>query len=139
MSENRKKVLIVGDAGVGKTNLIKILSNDEFNEIYIPTKIIKKYETDKLILYDYPGEIKYNVRLELEIDIIIIVYDTTNNLSYKSLKFWKNKGEEYYKNIPIIIVGNKIDSNYRKIYCENSLNISVKNNININVLQNKIN
>jgi small GTP-binding protein len=135
----KTRILIVGDSGVGKTNFIKYLSDKSFECVFKPTMIIKKYETDNLILYDYPGQNKYNINLTQEIDLFIIMYDVTNNLSYKSVKFWKQKKEQFYNyDIPVIVIGNKIDSEYRRNYRDDTINISVKQKLNINNVINQI-
>jgi len=68
------------------------------------------------------------------IDLHIIMYDLTNKTSFKKVQFWKEKVEKLQSNIPVLIVGNKIDSENCKIIDSNSIKISVKNKINIDKL-----
>ena len=62
------------------------------------------------------------------------MYDVSSKRTYKSIRFWKLKVKELCGDIPILIVGNKIDSPYRKIVDDNTINISVKTNQNIQSL-----
>ena len=140
MSKNLT-VMIVGDGGVGKTNLIEKLFNKPFERRYIDTENITTYKKGGLTIYDWPGQIKYNIRFDKKIDLYIIMYDVTNTPSYKNIGFWKRKKNEFYNSdIPMIIVGNKIDQvNYRKIYDNETINISVKTNTNIQAILDKFN
>jgi small GTP-binding protein len=129
-----KKVLIVGDAGVGKTNLINAIFKKPFNKQYIATNRLTVYESGQQEIYDWPGQNKFNITsFPEDIDVYIIVYDVTNSLSYESVSFWKTKKEEFYDaKVPTIIIGNKIDmGRQRKINDSGSLNISVKKKKNI--------
>tara|TARA_Y100000389_G_scaffold202132_1_gene246622 strand:- start:715 stop:1125 length:411 start_codon:yes stop_codon:yes gene_type:complete len=129
-----KKVLIVGDAGVGKTNLINAIFNKPFNKQYIATNRLTVYESGQQEIYDWPGQNKFNITsFPEDIDVYIIVYDVTNSLSYESVSFWKTKKKEFYDaKVPTIIIGNKIDmGRQRKINDSGSLNISVKKKKNI--------
>ena len=69
------------------------------------------------------------------------MYDVTNTPSYKNIGFWKSKKDEFYNSdIPIIVIGNKIDQvNHRKIYDDETINISVKTNNNIQAILDKCN
>ena len=123
-----KKILILGDGGVGKTSFINYYLGNKFEEKYISTHGFSIKKTSKYILYDFPGQEKYsshNINLK-DIDICIIMYDVTNKLSYKNIKFWKVKLKKLCGNIPTIIIGNKIDSKSRKIIDNNTINISIK-------------
>lgn len=131
-----KKILILGDAGVGKTSFIDYYLGNKFEEKYISTHGFSIKKPSKYILYDFPGQEKYsshNINLK-DIDICIIMYDVTNKLSYKNIKFWKVKLKKLCGNIPTIIIGNKIDSKSRKIIDNNTINISIKTQNNIHNL-----
>ena len=49
------------------------------------------------------------------------MYDVTNKISYKNIQFWKLKVQNLCGNIPSIIVGNKIDSDYKRIIDNNTI------------------
>ena len=127
----KKKILIFGDGGVGKTSLINYYLNNTFEQKYISTSNINILQNDEYIFYDFPGQEKYSshdINLS-DIDICIIMYDVTNKISYKNIQFWKLKVQNLCGNIPTIIVGNKIDSDYKSIIDNNTINISTKNNV----------
>ena len=132
---NKKKILIVGDGGVGKTSLINNYLNANFEEKYLSTQNINILQNNEFIFYDFPGQEKYSHDINLEdIDICIIMYDITNKISYKNIKFWIQKIQKICGNIPTIIVGNKIDCLYTSFIDNNTINISTKTQYNINNL-----
>ena len=137
MSETN--IIVVGDAGVGKTNLINHFTNLKFEKMYIPTVKIKCHKLNNINIYDTGGQDKYDLTHYPNVIFshCIIMYDVTNNLSYNSINEWKKKIIQFNKQIKFIIVGNKIDSLDRKIFDNSTVNISVKNNLNTNIL-NKI-
>jgi len=133
MMANRKHILIVGDGGVGKTCLINRNFSDYFERRYVPTQNINRRCCDEYIIYDFPGQEKHgshNTNLQ-DVKVCIIIYDVTSVISYNNVKFWKTKVEKLCGNIPIIVVGNKIDLTSRKITDSSTVNISVKKQQNI--------
>ena len=136
-----KKILTLGDAGVGKTSILNCYFGNEFEEKYIPTQHFKKYIYDKYIFYDFPGQEKHashNVNFDGKIDVCIIVYDVTNKLSSNNVTFWQEKCKELCGDVPILIVGNKIDSERKNIKVVTELCISAKNRISVQQLFQKI-
>ena len=90
-------------------------------------------------IWDTAGQERYNALIPMYYriaDIIIIVYDITNFISFKNLKFWleeikKNKRKD---NINIFIVGNKYDLNksiFNEEHFEKILNQVIDFQINI--------
>ena len=134
-----KTILITGNGGVGKSSLIGRLKNKEFSKKYIPTNKIKSTDIkstngSNYTFYEFPGQWQYSPMDIPNIDLHIIMYDLTNKTSFKKVQFWKEKVEKLQSNIPVLIVGNKIDSENCKIIDSNSIKISVKNKINIDKL-----
>jgi small GTP-binding protein len=130
MSQN---VLILGDSGVGKTNIINRLINKPFNRVFVPSEFTLQTiipDTD-ITIYDYPGELKFHPVFPIGITKVIIVYDMTNRMSYKNLEWWREKANVEYS-VPIFVVGNKMDNNNCKIL-EGDI-ISAKDNINLHLL-----
>jgi|694.fasta_scaffold103803_2 small GTP-binding protein len=148
------KIVIIGDKGAGKSCLLtqyinknftdsNIGINFDFKEFIIDNKKIKaQFWTIK----DYSGE---ESKLNSPYNGFIIIYDVTNK---KSFKFIENKIKiinHYYENIPIIIVGNKIDEKNRNITTEEvnefskknnimNIEVSIKHNINIDLIFEKL-
>ena len=115
------KVILIGDSGVGKTNLINTCVGLEFQDGRSPTisgsfleKILEingeKYSVN---LWDTAGQEVYRGVTKLFFkgsQIVILVYDITNHESFKSLEEWIKITKEIIDNKFIYgIVGNKND------------------------------
>ncbi len=67
MAAIRKKLVIVGDGGCGKTCLLIVFTKDKFPEVYVPSRFepyIADVEVDgkqvELALLDTPGQCDYD-------------------------------------------------------------------------------
>ena len=111
------KIAIIGDCEVGKTALVKRIINRQFPESYFSTDgqvvsniFIKiKDKILKLELSDMTGNKKYESLYEFYLansSLAILVYDITNNASYRNIESWLEKIESIPK---VILVGNKTD------------------------------
>ena len=116
------KIILVGDSGTGKTNLITVAAGFDFNHESITTtscSYIQKTVTSKngkeykINLWDTIGQEKYRSLTKIFIKdskIVIFVYDITNRASFESLKYWDKTIEEILGQDPVFgIVGNKVD------------------------------
>ena len=115
------KIVNVGDYKVGKTSLAVRYTQNRFSTTYLPTlgvdfysKIVN-YDEDtriKLVLLDIVGQESLSVvrkRYYSGTHGAVVVYDITNRDSFEHVKFWINEVREKCEDIPIVIVGNKID------------------------------
>ena len=121
MPYNLIKLILVGDTGTGKTNLISVATGNEFNSgIFTTTscsyiqKIIKINQKEyKVNLWDTICQEKYRSLTKIFIkdsNIVIFTYDITKRDTFTSLPYWKNVIEEILGNdITFGVVGNKID------------------------------
>lgn len=119
--EKELKVILLGECGVGKTNIILRYLKDEFNEDTITTtnstytmKTVKKDDaTYRLNVWDTAGQEKFRSITKMflqDASIIMLVYSITDKLSFKNLEFWyKTIIENCGTDIVIAIVGNKHD------------------------------
>ena len=115
------KILIIGDSTVGKTNFVYKFSEDKFSENYFASTGIELKTTSiqidgksiKIQLWDTAGQEKYRAmtkNLYLKSQGIIILFDITNETSFINLKNWMSQIKESCgEDIPILLVGNKID------------------------------
>jgi GTPase SAR1 family protein len=112
------KVLFIGDQGVGKSSIIKLLSNSKFDSNYDNNKneieckrIYSIYKKKELCIYTLKIHINSNQfkiykNLLLSVNIIFYIFDLTNEVSfYNILKIY----DIINKDIPIYLVGNKSD------------------------------
>ena len=120
-ASNAIKLILVGDSGTGKTNLISVAAGLEFNSgIFTTTscsyiqKIVKRNKKEyKINLWDTIGQEKYRSLTKIfmkDSKIVIFVYDITKRETFESLNYWKKIIEEILGNdITLGVVGNKID------------------------------
>ena len=116
------KVILVGDSGVGKTNLINVATNGEFNDLEkittIASYVVKEIEVDgvnfRVNLWDTIGQEKMRSITKLffvDSKIVFIVYDITNRVTFQSLNYWLDQVRDTLDldKIVIGICGNKSD------------------------------
>ena len=115
------KLVLIGDSGVGKTNILSRYNNNEFSLATQPTvgvefgnKIIKKENKSiKLQLWDTAGQERYKAITNAFYKGskgAFVVYDITRKSSFLNIDNWigelKTNGSD---DILIILVGNKTD------------------------------
>ena len=115
------KVVLIGDSGVGKTNIILRYLKNEFDSNSISTigttfgvkELIKNKKTYNLNIWDTTGQEIYRSVTKLFIQgakIVILVYCINNKNTFKSLDFWYNSIIEICgEDVILAIVGNKTD------------------------------
>ena len=116
------KLIIIGDSGTGKSNFLFKFIEGRFSPLHVATvgfdyksKIVtlpKSKKKIKLQIWDTAGQEKYmsvNKNLFQKVQGIILMYDITNRESFERLNMWLNIIKEMANDIPIILVGNKID------------------------------
>ena len=119
--EEAIKVILLGESGVGKTNLINISTGKKFDESEATTSVssfsIRKIKIKKkeytLNLWDTIGQEKFRQFTKLFYNnskIVIFVYDITSLESFQELNYWvedikKALGDTIVKGV----VGNKTD------------------------------
>ena len=123
--DEKCQLLIVGDSYVGKTSILSRFANGTFNENYLSTLGLDSYSKDETIngktirvnVWDTAGQERYKALTKgffRNAQGIMVVFDVTNQETFENVKFWiesikTNIGSEIEKT-PIIIIGNKIDS-----------------------------
>ena len=123
-SNNTCKIVLVGDAGTGKTCIISRFVNDSFQKSQMTTacpsfctKTISYPEYNKTInldIWDTAGQEIYRAISKLFYKgacVGILVYDITSQKSFDSIKdYWYNELKENTEsNIIFNVVGNKQD------------------------------
>lgn len=116
------KVILLGESGVGKTNLINRSMGEEFNEDETTTTgssfSVKKIKLDQkeydVKLWDTIGQEKFRHLTKLfysDSKIVIFVYDISKKETFDALKdYWvKDINDKLGEDIIKGVVGNKID------------------------------
>ena len=123
MSILRAKVVVVGDATVGKTALVNQLVHQNFINSYQMTQAceykIKEVpipDTKSIVelhLIDVAGQKIFNsIAFDLikDVHMCVLVYDVTQSETFSSLMSWyEGIRDENGKEIPGVLIGNKTD------------------------------
>ena len=121
MSEDKLKLVILGEGRVGKTSLLLRYFKNKFNENEKSTINPSFYEktenyngkTYELKFWDTAGQEKYNALNAIYFQNAIgalLVYDVNIPETFEKVKDWANTLKEIVgKNVIFVIVGNKLD------------------------------
>ena len=136
------KIILVGDSSVGKTSLVNRFMGFEFQENYsctinadfkIKSLTIDQSTGAELTVWDTCGQEKFRSITKLyfkDAHGVILVYDVNNENSFKGLNIWLNEIKNNCKvDVSIILVGNKIDIENRKISKEQGNDFALKNKL----------
>ena len=138
------QLLIIGDSTVGKTSILSRYANGTFNSSYLATVGLDNFTKDELIdnkmvrikIWDTAGQERYKSLTKgffRNAQGIMIVYDVTNSETFENLKYWiqsiKTQMESEIDKIPVIIIGNKVDSEEREIKIEEAQLFSKNQNV----------
>ena len=115
------KIILLGDSGVGKTNIILRYLKNEFNSNSLSTigttfgvkQLTRNNIIYNLNIWDTTGQEAYRAVTKLFVQgaqIVILVYSIDKPNSLESINFWYNSVKEICgDNIVLAIVGNKYD------------------------------
>ena len=125
-SNNVFKILILGDAGVGKSCLLLRYTDNTYKDGFISTIGVdfklKQLEVDgkqvRLKIWDTAGQERFRTITSSYYrgaDGIILVYDVTDVNALEGVRQWLNEINRYAANeADRILVGNKIDAKSEK-------------------------
>lgn len=116
------RILLLGEAQVGKTSLIMALVGEEFpeevppraEEITIPADVTPEKVPTHIVDYTESEQTEEELREEItKANVVCIVYDVTDGATIEKISSkWiplVNGGAEKDSRIPVILVGNKSD------------------------------
>ena len=116
------KLVIIGDSGVGKSNFLFKFIEGQFSPLHVATvgfdyksKIITLPQSKKKVklqIWDTAGQEKYmsvNKNLFQRVQGVILMYDITSRETFERLNIWLNIIKQMTNDIPIVLVGNKLD------------------------------
>ena len=120
--ETLLKLIIIGDSGVGKSNFLFKYTEGQFSPAHVATigfdyksKIIilpQSKKKVKLQIWDTAGQEKYmslNKNILQRVQGVILMYDITKRETFERLNTWLKIIKQMISEIPIILVGNKLD------------------------------
>ncbi|MFW9825524.1 MAG: Rab family GTPase [Candidatus Thorarchaeota archaeon] len=140
----RGKVILCGDAGVGKSSLLAQYVDGKFSEQYQQTIganfLIKEMDLNRIVgnlkiknprlredieekgfkLYFWdiggqPDKLFSNEYYFIQALGSFIIFDIINRKSFENINFWIQKTKEFSGDIPFIILGNKIDLSQKRV------------------------
>mmetsp|Transcript_38215 Transcript_38215/g.91877 ORF Transcript_38215/g.91877 Transcript_38215/m.91877 type:complete len:214 (-) Transcript_38215:107-748(-) len=125
------KVIILGDAGVGKTSLLHRYVNKKFGGDYRATIGVDFHNKEVVVdgsavtmqLWDTAGQEKFQSlgnAFYRGADAVILVYDVTAQPSFEGLPSWleiflEKTGPPEPESFPIAVLGNKCDKKGKKV------------------------
>ena len=139
--DNTFKILTIGESGVGKTCLLLRFTEDTFVSNHLTTlgvdfklKTISMDNRDiNLQIWDTAGQERFRTITKTyykKSDGILLVYDVTDETSFKNIKNWMKQIElNVPSNVSKILVGNKCDKEDRKISFEDGEKVAEEYNM----------
>jgi small GTP-binding protein len=131
------KICFIGDAGVGKTSLIKRFVLDVFDDRYIATigtKVTKKIVDVQgpkgeakvmMLVWDIMGQKGFRELLREAYFFgahgAVAVCDMTNKETVEELRYWIKALTDVAGDVPIVFAGNKADMENEKVVKEQDL------------------
>jgi small GTP-binding protein len=127
MSDDPYKCILVGDSGVGKTNILTQYVSHEFSEdtqatigVEFQTKAVKIDGRDiKLQIWDTAGQERFRAisrSIYHGAKGVIVAYDITNQSSFDNLNTWLQEVRSLIPpQAPIMICGNKCDLDHARV------------------------
>jgi len=131
--DQKCQLLIIGDSTVGKTSILSRFVDGTFNSNYLATVGLENVTKDEIIddktirikIWDTAGQERYKSLTKSffrNAEGVMLVYDVTNLETYENLKFWlqsiQNNMSSDMGEIPVVIIGNKIDCDEREVNTE---------------------
>ena len=136
------KVILIGNSGVGKTSLLmKYMDGEISSDIKCTITAdfkIKSINLDlltsvQMTIWDTCGQEKYKSITKQyfeDVDGIILIYDVSDNNSFRDLNKWLNEiKKNCLKNVSIILCANKVDIVWREVSFEDGKNFAKDNDL----------
>jgi small GTP-binding protein len=123
------KLVLIGDSGVGKTNLISQFVRNEFNPdsrttigVEFATKTVQiGGKTVKAQIWDTAGQERYRAITSSYYKGAmgaLLLYDMTYSVSFRNLGRWLKELRDHAGTVPVMLVGNKCDLRERRSILE---------------------
>lgn len=152
MQPHTFKLVLVGDGGTGKTTFIERHLLGDFRKKYVatlgvevhPLEFDTNYGKVRFDVWDTAGQEKFGGLRDgyyVYADCAIIMFDVTSRRTYDDVLNWHKDLIRACENIPIVLVGNKVDVKDRRVKAKQITfhrkaklqyyDLSVKSNFNI--------
>jgi len=126
------KLVLCGDGGTGKTTFVKRHLTGEFEKKYIATIGAEVHPMDfytsrgkiRFVVWDTAGQEKLSQLRDgyyIGANCAILMFDVCSRITYKNITKWYKDVTRVCENIPIVLVGNKVDVADRKVKARNIL------------------
>ena len=115
------KIVLIGDANVGKTSLVRRYCENTFRETRVETIGIdfqshtvqlNEDETVCLVIWDVAGQERFSGFRDQYYTgalAVALVYDVTYPDSFHNLNVWQQELQHAIPGVPALVVGNKVD------------------------------
>eukprot|EP01038_Epipyxis_sp_PR26KG_P010212 gene10212-13740_t len=136
------KVVLIGDSGVGKSNLLSRFTRNEFNleskstiGVEFATKSIQvDAKTIKAQIWDTAGQERYRAITSAYYRGAVgalLVYDISKHVTFENVERWlKELKDHAEQNIVIMLVGNKSDLRHKRaVTTEDAMAFAESNNL----------
>ncbi|KAH0787344.1 ras-related protein Rab-31-like [Histomonas meleagridis] len=133
-------ISVIGDTTVGKTCIANAILKKQFDDQFVPTIGASMFKaiydnsgiTETFYIWDTAGMEKYRALAPIyyrDSVAAIVVYDVTKRNTFEGLSDWiKSYHESAGESAPILIVGNKIDLEDRKVQSDEGCDFAQQNN-----------
>eukprot|EP00607_Mallomonas_marina_P003295 CAMPEP_0182427324 /NCGR_PEP_ID=MMETSP1167-20130531/17079_1 /TAXON_ID=2988 /ORGANISM="Mallomonas Sp, Strain CCMP3275" /LENGTH=211 /DNA_ID=CAMNT_0024609477 /DNA_START=124 /DNA_END=759 /DNA_ORIENTATION=+ len=136
------KVVLIGDSGVGKSNLLSRFTRNEFNleskstiGVEFATKSIQvENKTIKAQIWDTAGQERYRAITSAYYRGAVgalLVYDISKHVTFENVERWLKELRDHAEpNIVVMLVGNKSDLRHRRaVTTEEAMSFAESNNL----------
>lgn len=136
------KVVLIGDSGVGKSNLLSRFTRNEFNleskstiGVEFATKSIQtEGKTIKAQIWDTAGQERYRAITSAYYRGAVgalLVYDISKHVTFENVERWLKELRDHAEaNIVVMLVGNKSDLRHlRTVSTEEAMEFAEKHNL----------
>ena len=114
------KTILLGNSNVGKSNIMRRITNKSFLPIYESTigvdydtcEISDDNYTIKLNIWDTAGQERFSSIIRNyyhNVDIVLLVYSKNDQKRFENITYWLNELDKYCIGYKCILIANKCD------------------------------
>ncbi len=118
------KIILLGDSAVGKSKLMERFLMGDYHPRQLSTYALTLFrhtadvdgKTFEVDFWDTAGQERFasmHPSYYFGAHACVLAFDVTRKITYKNLSHWYKELRKYRENIPVILVANKIDVDYK--------------------------